>query len=258
MYSTAEKSALTYGYVNIGELQMYYQIHGTGKPLLLLHGGLTTIESSFQSMLPILSSTRQVIAVEQQGHGRTADIDRPMSFEQMADDTAMLLQYLEFEQPVDVFGYSDGGNVGLGLTIRHPELVRTLAIAGTNFSNEGIYPEILEMMSNGTAAEMPDELRHDYVQVAPDPDHFPVYVEKVMQMSTNFPGWSKDDLRRIQQPVLVIVGDRDIVRPEHALELYRLLPDGQLAIFPATDHGLRLDEPDLLLSTILTFIESRS
>jgi pimeloyl-ACP methyl ester carboxylesterase len=126
---------VSYGYVSTSNLDMYYQVHGTesDSPILLLHGGLTTIESSFGALIPSLTRERRVIAVEQQGYGRTADIDRPMNFRSMANDTAEVLRSLDISS-VDVFGYSDGGNVALGLAIAHPELVNRLAIAEVNGS----------------------------------------------------------------------------------------------------------------------------
>ena len=245
----AASSAHQSGCIPLDGLEMYYETHGTDQaspPLLLLHGGLTTIASSFHAILPTLARTRRVIAVEQQAHGHTADIDRPLSFPQMADDTAALLRTLGVAE-VDVFGYSDGGNVALGLAIRHPALVRSLAVAGTNFNNDGLYPEILEILRDPKPdAEEMAELREAYAAVAPRPEDWPILVAKVGQLATEFPGWSPEELGAIAAPVMVIVGDADVVRPEHAVELFRLLSRSQLAVLPGTGHGMGLENPERL------------
>lgn len=242
-------------YASVNDLEMYYEIHGTGRPLVLLHGGLTTIDTSFGKALPSLAQTWQVIAVEQQAHGHTADIDRPLSFEQMADDTAALLRHIGVKQ-ADFFGYSDGGNVALGIAIRHPDLVHKLAIAGTNYNNDGLYPEILEFLRHANAEDMPAVLRGAYTRVAPKPEDWPTLVAKVARLGVDFQGWRPEDIRSIKAPALVMIGDADIVRPEHAVELFRLLPHAQLAVLPGTDHGMRLDHPEWLLSMLAAFLDA--
>ena len=161
------------GYIPVNGLEMYYEIHGrplVGRPpLLLLHGGFLSIATSFSQMLPQLAAAGQVVAVEQQGHGHTADIDRPLTFEQEADDTAAALRYLGIEQ-VDVYGYSDGGNIALGLAIRHPELVRKVTIAGTNITNDVLVPGVYEFMNEMTPEMLGDELRTMYEAEAPRPE----------------------------------------------------------------------------------------
>lgn len=231
------------GYITVNGLRMYYQVHGDGAPLLLLHGGLTTIETSFNAMLPQLTQGRQVIAVEQQAHGRTADIpDRPLTFEQEADDTAALLRQLGIG-PVDVFGYSDGGNVALGLAIRHPELVKKVVVAGVNVTNEGLQPGILEFMAAAArqppaeaAAGMPPDLKVAYEKVAPRPQDWPVLVSKVMRQAVALKGWTPAQLKAIRAPTLIVIGDRDIITPEHAVQMSRTIPNAQLAILPGRDH----------------------
>jgi pimeloyl-ACP methyl ester carboxylesterase len=242
---------------SVNGLQMYYEVHGSGPPLLLLHGGLTTIDTSVGTLIPHFSKTRQVIAPEQQAHGHTADIDRPLSFEQMADDTATLLRHLGIKR-TDVFGYSAGGNVALGLTIRHSDLVQKVAVASTHFNSEGMYPQILEGLKNAQAERMPSVLRDAYQKVAPKPDDWPKLVEKVAAQARAYGGWSHEDLRGIRAPALVMVGDADIVRPEHAVELFRLLPNCQLAVLPRTDHRLRLQNPEWVVSMLAEFLVNAS
>jgi pimeloyl-ACP methyl ester carboxylesterase len=242
-------------YAAVNGLKMYYEIHGTGRPLVLLHGGLTTIQGSFEKVLPSFANTRRVIAVEQQGHGRTADVDRPLSFGQMADDTAELLRQLGIQQ-ADFFGYSDGGNVALGIAIRHPELVRKFVIAGTNYNNDGLYPEILEFFKDVKAEDLGPELRDAYTDVAPHPEDWPTLVAKVMKQAAEFEGWQPEDIRAIGAPALIMIGDADIVRPEHAVELFRLLPHAQLAVLPGTEHQAIVERAEWLLSMISAFFEA--
>ncbi|MGH2615234.1 MAG: alpha/beta fold hydrolase [Thermomicrobiales bacterium] len=244
------------GYAPVNGLQMYYEMHGNAAdgqpPLLLLHGGFLSIATSFAQMLPTLAEQRQVIAVEQQGHGHTADIDRPLTFEQEADDTAAALRHLGIEQ-VDVFGYSDGGNVALGLAIRHPALVRKVAIAGTNITNDGLVPGIYEFMDEMTPEMLGDELRTLYEAEAPRPEDWPVLVEKVKQQVIALEGWTPEQLEGIAAPTLVIAGDADIITPEHAVDVFRHIPHVHLAVLPMRDHFQLTTRPEWLLSMLEEF-----
>jgi pimeloyl-ACP methyl ester carboxylesterase len=202
--------------------EMYYELHGGGEPLLLLHGALSTIETSFGAVLPSLAGTRQVIAVEQQGHGHAADIDRPLSYAQMAEDTAALLRDLEIEA-ADVFGYSMGAGVGLELAIRHPGLVHKLVLASLAYSRDGIHPETLEAIERTSPEDLAGSIFETaYRNVAPNPENWPELVAKVNQLDRTFEGWRPEEIESIRAPTLVLVGDSDIVRPEHAVQLFRL------------------------------------
>ncbi len=244
------------GYLPVNGLEMYYEIHGDATdglpPLLLLHGGFLSIATSFSQMLPHLAATRQVVGVEQQGHGHTADIDRPLTFEQEADDTAAALRQLGLDQ-VDVFGYSDGGNVALGLAIRHPELVRKVAIAGTNITNDGLVPGIYEFMEGMSPEMLGDELRVLYEAEAPNPEDWPALVEKIKQQVIALEGWTPEQLQGITAPALVIMGDADVITPEHAIEVVRLIPQSHLAVIPMRDHLMLTSQPDQLLLILEEF-----
>jgi pimeloyl-ACP methyl ester carboxylesterase len=243
------------GYAAVNGLEMYYEVHGEGDPpLVLLHGGFTTIGVTFGGLLPALAQERRVVAVEQQGHGRTPDADRPLAFARMADDTAAVLGHLGIEG-ADLFGYSDGGNVALGLAIRHPGLVRRMAVAGVNYDREGLYPEALEFLENVDPDGL-GRLRDAYVGVAPDPGNWPTLVRKVARLNLDFEGWRPDYLRSVDAPALVMVGDEDDVTPEHAVELFRLLPDSRLAVLPNTNHISLLGRTDWLLSMLGEFFDS--
>ena len=244
------------GYAPVNGLEMYYEIHGSATgdepPLLLLHGGFLSIATSFGQMLPTLTAQRPVVAVEQQGHGHTADIDRPLTFEQEADDTAAALAYLGIEQ-ADIFGYSDGGNVALGLAIRHPALVRKLAIAGTNVTNEGLMPGLYEFLAALTPDLLGNELRELYEAEAPRPEDWPVLVEKIRQQVVALEGWTPEQLQGITAQALVIIGDADIVTPDHALEIVRQIPSAHLAVLPMRDHVQLGTQPDLMLAMLAEF-----
>jgi pimeloyl-ACP methyl ester carboxylesterase len=247
------------GYAPVSGLKMYYEIHGTadGKnpPLVLLHGGGSTIETSFGNVLPSFAKTRQVIAFEQQGHGHTTDIDRPFTFEQSADDAATLLRYLKVER-ADFFGYSNGGNIALQVAIRHPDLVRKLIVASAMFKRDGLYPEFWDSMKHATLQNMPEELREAYLGVAPNPKNLPTFHDKCVKRMLEFKDWRPEDIQSIDAPTLVMIGDADIVRPEHAVEMFRLLPHAQLAVFPGTDHMTLVERADWQVSMIEVFLNA--
>ena len=248
------------GYALVNGLKMYYEVYGTnnGKipPLVLLHGGGSTIETSFCKVLPALAKTRQVIAFEQQGHGRTADIaERPFSFEQSADDTADLLLHLRIGK-ADFLGYSNGGHIALQMAISHPDLVRKLVVESAMFQRDGSDPGFWKSFEHAKLDDMPPELREAYLGVAPHPEDLPTFFAKSVQRMLNFNGWTPEDLQSINAPTLVLIGDHDIVRPEHAVLMFRLLPNAQLAVLPGTDHMTIVNRSDWLVSMIETFLDS--
>ncbi|HEX6796736.1 MAG TPA: alpha/beta hydrolase [Ktedonobacterales bacterium] len=258
------------GYAPVNGLEMYYETFGSGGdvPLVLLHGNLSTIDSSFGKLLPALAATRRVIAVEQQGHGHTADIDRPFSTRQWAEDTLALLRHLQIEQ-ADFLGYSSGGAVALEIALRHSDLVRTLVWAGgTSYRRDGLYPELLA----GSEAMTPDALdgspfQQAYAAVAPHPENWHQLVAKVADLDRTTDGWPPEAIRSLQPPALLIIGDSDIVRPEHVVEMFRLLgggvigdlvglPRSQLAVLPGTTHVTLVDRADWLTSMVLAFLDA--
>jgi pimeloyl-ACP methyl ester carboxylesterase len=239
-------------YASVNGLKMYYEIHGTGKPLVLLHGAF-----GWGNVYPGLAKGRQVIAVELQGHGHTADIERPLTYEQMADDTAALLKELKIDQ-ADFFGYSMGGNVGLAVAIRHPKVVRKLALNGSNAgpTADAFDREAFTQFSSLPADFAPPILKDTYDKVAPDPTRWPTLVSKIKKMGLEFKGFAGQDLHAIKAPVLITLGDRDVVRVEHAVEMFRQIPNSQLAVFPGADHFLLWQSPEKLLPTIAAFLDS--
>ncbi|MEO8287438.1 MAG: alpha/beta hydrolase [Chloroflexota bacterium] len=257
----------TSGYAQVNGLDMYYEIHGTGQPLVLLHGAFSAIGTSFGALLPGLANSRQVIAFELQAHGRTADIDRPLTLEQMADDTAAALQHLGIDQ-ADIFGYSMGASVALHVAIRHPQVVRKLVLASVTYNLSGVHPGLMEGFGDMTPDMMFGSPWHDeYLHIAPDPDHFATFFTKKTVMDQGIKDVPAETVAAIKAPTLLIIGDSDLVRPEHAVEMFRLLgggvfgdmaglPNSQLAVLPGTTHVSIVSRADLLLAIIPLFLDA--
>lgn len=232
------------GYASVNGLKMYYEIHGsqssTSVPLVLIHGGGSTIETNFGKILPLLSKDRKIIAVELQGHGHTPNIDRPESFEQDADDVNSLLNYLKIGK-ADFFGFSNGGNTAMQIAIRHPEVVNKLIIASSFFKRNGIIPQLWEGLNNARLENMPSQYKEAYLKVAPNPDDLKFMFEKDRDRMLKFKDWNKEDIKGIKAPSLIIIGDKDVILPEHAVEMYRLMPNSELVILPG-GHGTYIGE----------------
>jgi pimeloyl-ACP methyl ester carboxylesterase len=256
------------GYVQVNGLDMYYEIHGTGQPLVLLHGAFSAIGTSFGKLLPSLAKTRQVIAFELQAHGRTADIDRPLTIEGMADDVAAAFGQLGIG-PADIFGYSMGASVALHLTIRHPEAVRKLVLASVTYTLSGVHPGLMDGLGEMKPEMMFGSPWHDeYMRIAPRPEDFNRLFEKKTQMDRQIKDIPAETIRTIQAPTLLVIGDSDLVRPEHAVEMFRLLgggvfgdmppglPNSQLAILPGTSHVTVIDRADWLAPMIESFLDT--
>jgi pimeloyl-ACP methyl ester carboxylesterase len=255
------------GHAPINGLDMYYEIHGDanpGTPLVLLHGGMSATGTSFGMLLPSLAKNRRVISIEQQAHGRTGDIDRPVSILQMAGDTAAMLRYLNVEQ-ADLLGYSMGAGIALQLTIDHPEMVRKLVFISLYFKEAGAQPG----QNEGMAGLKPEHLHgtpfyDEYVSIAPRPDDFPMLLERVKQMSAGLQDWPAEALQAIRSQVLTIIGDADIVQAEHAVEMFRLFgggapdysdaPRSQLAIIPGANHITVVHRAELLVPMLESFL----
>lgn len=225
-------------YAAVNGLQMYYEIHGTGRPLVLLHGGALTLDLSFGRILPVLAEAHQVIAVELQGHGRTADIDRVPQLDAFAEDVVALLDQIGIDR-ADLFGYSLGGLVATEVAVRHPERVDRLVLAAVHFREDGYLPEIVDPRQDSPRLPTADDfaqMQAAYAAVAPDPDHFEAFLERLQPMVTGFRGWSDAQLRSITAPTLLVVGDTDFVRLEHIVAVHDLLPDARLAVLPGCTH----------------------
>ena len=239
-------------YASLGELKMYYELHGAGRPLVLLHGAFMSGDA-----YPTLAADRQTIAVDLQGHGRTADIERPFTFEQMADDTAELLKLLNIEQ-TDVFGYSLGAKVGLALAIRHHALVRRLAIYGASYKSfeESLTPDMLEIFKKVTPETFaPEPLREPYEKLSPAPN-FVGLAAKILDSMKSFQGFSPAQMQAVKAEVWLGAGDRRDVNLAHIVEMHNLIPNSQLAVFPNTDHVIMMTNPDKVLVSVKEFLDN--
>lgn len=236
--------AFIHGYADNGDLRMYYEAHGEARadqtPLLLIHGGGSTIETNFAELMPILAESRQVIAVEEEGHGRTAPIDRPLTAEDSAEDVVAVLKELRVTT-VDVLGFSAGGHTALALAMRHPAIVRRLIAASTFASRDAMVDEFWVGMEKATVEDMPDAYKEADRRLNPDPLHLERLFELDSQRTLTFPGWSDAELGTITAPTLVLSADRDVIRPEHAVRMSRAIPGARLMIVPG-NHGDYLGE----------------
>ena len=251
-------------------LNLYYEVHGTGYPLVLLHGGLGST-GMFRAILPKLSQNHQVIAVDLQAHGRTGDINRPLSFEAMADDIAGLLKELGIEQ-ADVMGYSLGGGVALRTAIQHPGLLRKLVVVAMPCKKGGWYPEVVEAMAQVNAsmadAMKPSPLYQRYAQVAPRLEDWPVLLEKIGDLLRRDYDWTKE-VAAIQAQTMLVFADSDSVRPTHMVKFFELLGGGQrdagwdgsgmskarLAILPGLTHYNIFESP-ALADAVVPFLDA--
>ncbi len=224
-------------YAAINGLSMYYEDVGRGSPLVLLHGGGSTAQTSFGAIMPALARSRRLIAPEQQGFGHTADIDRPLTFAQMADDTAALLDHLGVGEPADVVGFSAGGVAAMELAMRHPSRVRRLVLGSTFFARSGLPSQVWDGIGRATPADMPAVLRDALYEAAPRRDDVPRMFARQVEVMMTFQDLSENKLRAITHPTLIMLGDADVMTLEHAAALGRLLPHAQIAVFPGSAHG---------------------
>jgi pimeloyl-ACP methyl ester carboxylesterase len=244
-----------HAFAQVGDLRMYYEIFGEGPPLVLLHGGGSTIQESWAHQIPYFAKTRRVIAPEQMGHGHTRDLNRPLSYVDMAEDTAQLLTQLGIRD-ADVVGWSDGGIIGLHLAAHHPALVRRLVISGANITPSGLTPETLADSRKPPVDDPAGRAR--YARLFADPvEHFPVFTEKLNDLWLNHPTeteLSVADLGKIQAPTLVVSADHDLIQLEHTLLIYRSIPTAELLILPGSHHNTFGDRPQWLNPIISDFL----
>jgi pimeloyl-ACP methyl ester carboxylesterase len=260
---------MTSGHAPVNGIRMYYEVHGRreqdGVPLVLLHGGGSTIEVTFGGALPRLARARRVIALEEQGHGRTTDRDAPVRFETSADDVVALLEHLHVER-ADLFGFSNGASIALQVAIRHPRRVRKVVFASSFTRRSGAPPQLWEFMETATFANMPQPLKDAFLRVNPDPRKLEMMHDKDAERMRNFEDVPDELVRSVRASTLVVTGDRDIVTPEHAVELSRLIPDSRLLVVPG-GHGDYIREataaarkedrtPELVISLIEEFLGS--
>jgi pimeloyl-ACP methyl ester carboxylesterase len=245
--------------VEINHHQIYYEIHGSGRPLLLLHGGGDSFEYSFARVLPALAAHHRVIAIEQTGHGHSPDAPGALSYAGMTDDTSQLLHMLN-PGAVDVVGWSDGGIIALMLAARHPAQVRRVVAAGANYSPDGLFPEALVQLEQASAADAYNSAeRAEALRLNPGGEAQMLSVgAKLTQLWLHSPDASELSpaiLSTIAQPVLIMAGDRDEIRVEHTLEIFHALPNAALLIVPDCGHNVFNERPQLAQRAVLEFLE---
>jgi pimeloyl-ACP methyl ester carboxylesterase len=230
------------GYAPVNGIKMYYEIHGSGSgvPLVLLNGGGSTIDVPYSRVLPIFASHRTVIALEEQGHGRTSDRKEPFRAETSADDVSTLLKYLKVPQ-ADIMGFSNGAGVAMEMAIRHPEQVRKLVFASYFSKKSGAQPGFWDFMNKADFAGMPQPLKDAFLKVNPDLEALKNMCAKDIERMQHFKEIPDKDVQSIRASTLIVIGDKDVVKPEHATELNRLITNSRLMILPGA-HGEYLGE----------------
>ncbi|MDB5118839.1 MAG: alpha/beta hydrolase [Sphingobacteriales bacterium] len=228
------------GYSEVNGIKMYYEIYGQGQPLVLLHGGGSTIQTTFGKVIPVLAQHKQLICIELQAHGRTSDRDKDVSFEQDADDVVTLLKNLNIGK-ADFFGFSNGGTTTIQIAIRHPEVVNKIILGSALCKRNGVPAPFWDFMKQATLANMPKQLKEAYLKVSNNPKGLQIMHDKDAKRMVNFKNIPDQQIKSIKAPTLIIIGDKDVITPEHALEMHRLIANSQLAIIPG-GHGEYIGE----------------
>jgi pimeloyl-ACP methyl ester carboxylesterase len=255
------------GYANVNGLKLYYEVYGKGKPIVLLHGSFMTIPLNWSGIIPQFAKDRKVIVAEMQGHGRTRDIARELSYEGMADDLSGLLKHLKIDS-ADILGYSMGGGVAFQMAVRHPAQVRRLVVLSGSYTHDGWWPDVEASFGTMTADMFKGSpIEKQYDSLGNDPKHFPEFVKKVMSIDLKPYNWS-EDVKNIKAPIFMAIGDADGLKYEHALELFRAkgggkmgdihgLPKSRLAILPGTTHiGMMTRRTDWIIPMVNDFLDS--
>ena len=258
----------TTGYAPVNGLKMYYEVHGSGEPVVLLHGAFMTITSNWEGWIGELSRTRKVIAVEMQGHGRTADIPREPNSDNLADDVAALLEYLEISR-ADLIGYSMGGGVAMRVAVRHPDQVRRVVVISSTFRRDGMTQEGLDAISKLTAeAFKGSPIEAEYERLSPTPDQFSKFVERMVAAFSNGKDLSAEQLQSTTAPMFFIHGDADGIRLEHVAEMFRLKGGeihgdlrprsaSRLAILPNTTHVTLMQRVSIIVPMVNDFLDAK-
>jgi pimeloyl-ACP methyl ester carboxylesterase len=247
------------GYADVNGLHMYYELHGLASPLVLLHGGMLTIDLNFASLIPTLALAHQVIGVELQGHGRTADIERAITPAALAGDVVALLDHLEIPS-AHIFGHSMGGAVAMELAISHADRVRKVVAASVTVRPEGLHEDLTDPAKQATSTRMPtpqdfEEFRDAYQRLSPHPEHFDEFLASLSASTADTQGWSDDQLAAISASVLLVIGDRDFTTIEHGALMLGLIPGSQLAVLPDTTHMQVTRRADVLLPMLDRFLD---
>jgi pimeloyl-ACP methyl ester carboxylesterase len=251
--------AASSGYADVNGLHMYYEVRGAGSPLVLLHGGMLTIDLNFAALIPTLARRHQVIGVELQGHGRTADIDRPLTPAALAGDVVGLLDHLDVAA-AHVFGHSMGAATAMEMAVNHPGRVRSVVAASVSVRADGLHEDLTDPDKQATSTRMPTQqdfidFRDAYLRLSPHPEHFDEFLAALSASDADTQGWTDEQLAGIGSPVLLVLGDRDFITVEHGALMLRLIPGAQLAVLPDTPHMEVTRRADLLLPVLDRFLD---
>lgn len=246
-------------YADVNGLHLYYEVQGEGSPLVLLHGGLMSVDLNFATLIPALAAKHQVIGVELQGHGRTGDIDRELTPAASAGDVVALLDHLGIER-AHVLGHSMGGAVAMELAVSYPERVRSVVPASITVRPEGMHPDLTDPSKFATSTRMPTAddftaMKDTYARLSPHPEHFDEFMARLSSSNADLVGWSDEQLAKVGAPVLLVIGDHDFTTVGHAALMLDLIPGSQLAVLPGTTHMDVTRKPDLLLPILARFLD---
>lgn len=246
------------GYADVNGVHMYYEVHGSGSPLVLLHGGMLTIDLNFAGLIPTLAQRHTVVAVELQGHGRTADIDRAITPAALAGDVVGLLDHLGIER-AHVLGHSMGAAVTLELAVAHPGRVLSVVPISASVRPDGMHPDLSDPSTFATSTRMPTaqdfaDFRDAYQRLSPHPEHFDDFLGALSRSNADLQGWTDEQLAAITAPVLIVQGDHDFVTVEHAARMQQLIPGAHLAVLPNTTHMQVTRRAELLLPMLAAFL----
>ncbi|MFA6944401.1 MAG: alpha/beta hydrolase [Pedobacter sp.] len=251
------------GYSEVNGIKMYYEIYGKGKPLVLIHGGGSTIQSNFGQVIPMLAENRKVIAMELQAHGRTNDRDKDSSFEQDADDVATLLKNLNIDK-ADFFGFSNGGTTTIQIVLRHPEMVDKIILGSALYKRNGVPVQFWDFMKQANLSNMPRELIDAYLAVTPNRNDLQIMHDRDAKRMVDFKDIPDEQIKTIKAKTLIIIGDKDVITPEHAIKMHRQIAGSELAIIPGL-HGEYIGEittlksnskePDFVIPMIKRFLD---
>jgi len=247
------------GYADINGLHLYHEEYGDGSPLVLLHGGMLTIDLNFATLIPTLARRHTVIGVELQGHGRTADIKRPITPAALAGDVTALLDHLGIDR-AHIFGHSMGAAATLELAVHHPERVRSIIAASASVRPDGLHEDLTDPAKQATSTRMPTpqdftDFQQAYARLSPHPDHFDDFLATLSTSTADTQGWPDDELAAITAPTLLVIGDHDFTTVEHAALMQQLIPGSQLAVLPGTTHMQVTRRADLMLPILARFLD---
>jgi pimeloyl-ACP methyl ester carboxylesterase len=239
-------------YAQVDETNIYFEIHGDGEPLLLLHGGFTSIDS-FYRQIPLLAKHYRVIAVDSRGHGRSNDTTEPFNYADMSHKMSTLLAKLGI-QKTRIVGWSDGGVIGLDLAMRNPELVGKLVTFGSHFHHKGLIPDQMSDLDNPEDSELLDLARISYQAISPHPEKWPEFIKKTLTMWRTQPTYTIEQLGKITAATLIMVGDDDMIKPSHSETLAEAIDNATLAVIPDSTHFAPIENPEAINRRILEFL----